>query len=345
MTEQRKQQQLAKLAVTTLAIIGFFIAGQMGVAAQEKPYFKVGDRVAVLYPGSQDVRYKGKVTAVERGGECYAIAIDGESTSATTFCTKYVPIVRLGKDDAPVFGNDKAAEPPRPPARKEPVREGNAEQTGTQDAEGFQPGDRVEVRVGNEWRKATIVANEVSENKSYVVRRDDDPLIERRMALSTVRALKDPASDDGGKKIAADAQRSVEFARSRCAGEPLINLRTKGRTASATLFSQVLRADNDRAASNSNHQQVTTIDSISVGASFRRGAITVYPVNVSLTTCEDAMAGWRLSVAKNYDYVCYVDPARGGEWTCGIYKSGINESIIVPKPEANKMTTGKPKKP
>jgi hypothetical protein len=82
---------------------------------------------------------------------------------------------------------------------------------------------------------------------------------------------------------------------------------------------------------------VAKIESIRAGSAFRRGAITYHPVNVDLTTCEDAMLGWRLSVSKNFDYVCYVDPARGGEWSCRIYKSGENESVIGPKPEKNRM--------
>jgi hypothetical protein len=336
MAKLTNTRRAAVLSLTAVAIIALILIGEIEVAAQDKQLFKTGDRVAVLYPGTQDVRYKGKVVSVERGGECYAIAVDGENTSPTTFCTRYAPIVRLGKNDEPVVNNKGAADNPAPRPEKG-TAEGGDKRTEDKKAGGFQPGDRVEVLVGNEWRKATVVANEVDKNKSYVVKRDDDPLRERRMALSTVRALQDPGGDDGGKKIAASAQQSVQRAIERCSGEPLVNLRTKGRSASAGLFSEVIRANSDRQASNSDHKKVTKIDKITVGSPFKRGAITFYPANVDLTTCEDGLFNWSMSVARNYDYVCYVNPARSGEWSCDIYRSTSPESVIVPKPEANRL--------
>jgi len=139
-----------------------------------------------------------------------------------------------------------------------------------------------------------------------------------------------------------------------CSGEPLVNLKTKGRAPSAALFREVIKAQRDVAPSKSSLKIITTIGSLKVGNGYRwREGIdlqllglpkTVYPVGVSFTTCEDSAYYWNIHESKNYSYSCYKDDA-SGEWTCSLTtgRGDSRESRQVKK-QAFYDFTGQPRK-
>ena len=90
-------------------------------------------------------------------------------------------------------------------------------------------------------------------------------------------------------------------------GEPLLNLRTKGRVASAALFREVIKAmfDKEPRGETRIHKVVTKIVNFEVGKPYRwrpgtdnqqlGESKTVYPVKTTFTTCDDGVFDWGIA--------------------------------------------------
>jgi hypothetical protein len=206
----------------------------------------------------------------------------------------------------------------------------------------FKAGNRVEGRIGSKWKQCTVVGHRAT--GGYTLRCDDKPLEESVFAASDVRAMQTP-DNDGGKRVAEEAKKTVAQAIAQCAGEPLLDLRTKGRAASAELFRNVIKAFFDREAQGGLHKHVTTFENLEVGKPYRwqpgtdgqrlGQAKTVYPVKASFVTCDDGPYDWGIAEYKDYNFSCYVDETRNGEWSCGVNESGTIKSRRIPKQSSN----------
>lgn len=164
----------------------------------------------------------------------------------------------------------------------------------------------------------------------------------------TTGANTPPTNGNAAKKTT-----EIEQIPTACSGEPLIDLDTKGRTASAALFGEVIKAQRDVAPSKYTLMTVTTIDSLDVGSPYkwRPGQDlqviglpkTVHPVKVTFTVCEDSSLYWNIHTSKNYAYSCYKDDA-SGQWTCSLTtgKGDSKESWQVKK-QAFYDFTGQPR--
>ena len=190
----------------------------------------------------------------------------------------------------------------------------------------------------------------------YVLRCDDRPLEENVFAASGVRAMQSPDAD-GGKRVAEEAKKTVDQAIAQCSGEPLLNLRTKGRVASAALFREVIKAmfDKEPRGETRIHKVVTKIVNFEVGKPYRwrpgtdnqqlGESKTVYPVKTTFTTCDDGVFDWGIAEYQNYNYTCYVSEASGREWSCALYGSGPLKSSLIPKQAQKDLVIGRPPKP
>ena len=363
MTKQLGLHQLVLLTLTVAAAIFFANANAV---AQGKA--KVGDRVII----SGYENEKGTIKEVGSGdrAECYFVQFDYQKKAGdkgSWVCTLGLPGRLLVLDAAggtPRDVNDPAgAEPevrddnPRPAQNNAERRDAPAPNPAQAPRGGFKVGDRVEQRTNaaSKWEdKCTVI--DIKPYGDHILRCDDKPLEEQVNSVYNLRLLRGP--DDGGKQAADAARRTLDQAAAQCSGEPLLNLRTKGRAASPALFREVIKALWDRAANQFGEgKTVTTITSLQVGAAYRwRPGIdfqslgtkpkTVYPVRTRLTYCADFGDEYRITERVTDEvYSCYVEEGFG-EWKCSIKDVGTNKSYKVRIPAHDGHNKGRqPKKP
>jgi hypothetical protein len=316
------------------------------------PVLSVGDHVE--YVGV----YKGVVTEIGTGSNagCYRVRSDNAGNpdyKGDMVCTLGQPgllylLDRSGKRimdiNAPQTNvkGDAAVDHPKAPAgaAKVPTVGGD-----------FHDGDRVEGLIGSTWYKCTVVG-ERRPTGGYVLRCDNRPLEESVFTPAYVRAMQ--GTDPDGKRIAAQAKSTIKDAAAQCSGEPLLNFSSRGRAASQSLFSDVIRSmfDKEGRGEKHLHKIVTHITSLEMGGAFRWASgvnsmlipsgTTAYPVKASFVTCDDGPFDWSEAQYQNYDYVCYVDRTRNGEWSCGVNVSGTIKSVNIPKQSQNDLFVGKP---
>ena len=203
--------------------------------------------------------------------------------------------------------------------------------------EDFKVGDRVEGNTGT-WHKCTVIEHDVQAH-GYTLRCDNRPLEVYSFDLWHIRAMQTPDTDGG--KAADEAKQTTEQAIAQCSGKPLVDVKTKGRAASAALFSDVIRSMFDREPQKGENKRVTKIESIEVGKSYwwRPGtdsqllgrAKTVYPVKVSFKTCNETSVDWTIGEYIKYDYSCRVDETTDGAWACALSGGGTIKSHLIPK--------------
>ena len=205
-----------------------------------------------------------------------------------------------------------------------PKEDKNAQQQPKSD--GFKAGDRVEGQFGLTWNKCTVVEHRLT--GGYTLRCDYKPTDELVYAASQVRAMQSPDAD-GGKGATEEARRTTQQAIAQCSGEPVLNLKTKGRAPSAALFSDILRLmfDQEPRGEEHIHKVVTKIESIQVGTPYRwrpgtdaqllGQAKTVYPVKVSFITCDDGAFDWHIAEYQKWNYSCRIDETANGEFCTG----------------------------
>jgi len=315
------------------------------------PMLKVGDHVE--YVGV----YKGVVTEIGTGANagCYRVRSDNAGNpeyKGDLVCTLGQPGVLFLLDR----NGQRVADVNAPtPITKQDV--GDIGTMGsTVDQRGvdgdFHAGDRVEGRIGSTWYKCTVVG-ERRPTGGYVLRCDNRPLEESVFAPAYVRAMQ--GADPDGKRIAAEARTTVSDAAAQCSGAPLLNFSSRGRAASQSLFGDVLRSmfDQEGRGEKHLHKVVTHVTSLQVGAAFRwvlgestmliPSGTVAYPVKASFVTCDDGPFDWSVAQYQNYDYVCYVDRTRNGEWSCGVNSSGTIKSMNIPKQAQNDLFVGKPR--
>jgi hypothetical protein len=335
----------ALVFVTTAILSSFLLFTRNENAAQETPVLKVGDHVEYV-----DV-YKGTVTEIGAGTDkgCYRIRSDNAghpSYKGDLACT----FGRIGV----LFLIDKNGKRLRDVNAPRAVHSVAADKEGetANAAKGdFADGDRVEGRSGSVWYKCTVVGAR-RQTGGYVLRCDNRPLEEAVFAASDVRQMQSP--DPDGKRIAADAKNTVAQADAQCSGQPLLNFHSRGRTASPDLFGQVIKStfDDEGRGDKHLHKVVTQISRIEVGAAFRFQATATtmgiptgtkaYPVKTDFVTCNDGPFDWSIAEYQNYEYVCYVDETRNGEWSCGVNVSGKITSRLIPKQAQNDLFVGRP---
>jgi hypothetical protein len=335
------------LMPATIAVLALTLGTQASVAAQGKP--RIGDHVEEVGV------YKGTITEIGTGSnkDCYRMRSDNAANPAYAgdFVCTFGQLNILFLLDANGRRVRDVNAPEGAPANRRPAAEDpdparqpnrNEEQNPTTDAQGgFHEGNRVEGQFGSQWSKCTVVEHRLS--GGYTLRCDNKPLEENIYAASQVRAMQSPDAD-GGRGAAQTAKRTTEQARAQCAGESLLDLKTKGRVASAALFGEVIRSMFDQSPKGQErmHKVVTKIESIQVGAPYRwrpgtdaqrlGEAKTVYPVKVSFVTCDDGQFDWRIAAYQEYNYSCRVDERANSEWTCTTYGLGTTRSTVVPKP-------------
>jgi hypothetical protein len=345
---------------TVIAILVLSLGTQTKVCAQGKP--KVGDHVELVGV------YKGTVTEIGTGSnqDCYRMRSDNAANpeyKGDFVCTfRQLNVLFLldasGKRVRDVNAPRVQADTKNPVEDNDPEKQpnGNENRNPPVDGEqvGFKEGDRVEGQFGSKWHKCTVVEHRLT--GGYTLRCDNKPLEENVYAASQVRAMQSPDAD-GGKGAAETAKRTTEQAMAQCSGEPLLDLKTKGRAASAAVFSEVIRSMFDQAPKGEEriHKVVTKIESIQVGAPYlwrpgtdaqRLGqAKTVYPVKVSFKTCDDGQFDWRIADYQKYNYSCRVDETANGEWSCTPYGLGTTKSAEIPKQAGNDINTGERQKP
>jgi hypothetical protein len=354
-----KWQSIMLFAAIAALVLSF--GAQTKATAQGK--LRVGDHVEE--PGV----YKGTVTEIGTGNNknCYRMRSDNAANpeyQGDLVCTFGLPNILFLLDANGKRVRDVNAPEGVQATTNQPVGEtdaekqphGNGKQNPTADAEqgGFKEGARVEGQFGSKWNKCTVVEHRLT--GGYTLRCDNKPLEESVYAASQVRAMQSPDAD-GGKGAAETVRRTTEQAIAQCSGEPLLDLKTKGRAASATLFGEVIRSMFDQEAKGEEriHKVVTKIESIQVGAPYRwrpgtdaqqlGQAKTVYPVKVSFITCDDGQFDWRTAEYQRYNYSCRVDETANGEWSCTTYGLGTTKSKVIPKQAGNDINTGGRQKP
>jgi hypothetical protein len=361
-----RQLSRHQLAVPTLVVAAAVFFAGAGVAAQGTA--KVGDRVII----SGYENEKGTIKEIGSGDRagCYFVQWDYQKKAGDKggwVCT-YGQVGRLLVLDAaggpPRDVNDTAGTKPEVRGDNPLPAQNNAEgrnaptpNPAQAPREGFKAGDRVEQRTNaaSKWEdKCTVVV--VKPNGDHVLRCDDKPLEEQINSVYNLRLLQGP--DDGGKQAADAARRTLDQAAAQCSGEPLLNLRTKGRAASRALFMEVIKALYDKAPNQFGEgKTVTTITSLQVGASYRwRPGLdwqllgtkpkTVFPVKVRLSYCADFETEYRITERVTDEvYSCYVDDGFG-EWKCSIKDVGTNKTYTVRVPAHNDLNTGRrPRRP
>lgn len=151
-----------------------------------------------------------------------------------------------------------------------------------------------------------------------------------------------PKTDDKSQQTAA--------APAQCGGALLLKPKTKGRTASAALFKDVIKSLWDKEADPGKYgRRVATITSLTVGAAYQWRPLvdfqslgtkpkTVYPVQAKYVTCTEGLLEWKLMESTSEEiYSCYIEE-EFGEWTCAIRKAGAFKNSYVDKPEKKKIT-------
>jgi hypothetical protein len=131
----------------------------------------------------------------------------------------------------------------------------------------------------------------------------------------------------------------------QCGGELLLKPKTKGRAASAALFKEVIKSlwDKENDPGKDNGRRVTTVTSLTVGASYRwRPNIdfqslgtkpkTVYPVKVKYTMCTEGLLGWTVQESTSEElYSCFIGE-EFGDWQCAIKTAGTFKRRLINKP-------------
>jgi hypothetical protein len=344
-------QRVLIVAAFAIGIVVFSLTTRQW-GAHLDPILNVGDHVE--YVGV----YKGVVTEIGTGSNagCYRIRSDNAGNpdyKGDLVCTLAQPgllylLDRSGKRvmdvNAPTPNVKREAVADIPPAQT-----ANAKKTALNGD--FRDGDRVEGLVGSTWYECTVVG-ERRATGGYVLRCDNRPLEESVFTPAYVRAMQ--GADPDGQRIAAEAKNTVKNAAEQCSGEPLLNFSSRGRAASQGLFSDVIRSmfDKEGRGEKHLHKVVTHITGLQVGAAFRwvlgatsmliPSGTTAYPVKATFATCDDGPFDWSVAQYQNYDYVCYVDRTRNGEWSCGVNSSGTIKSVNIPKQAQNDLFVGKP---
>lgn len=260
--------------------------------------WKVGDHVENVGV------YKGVVTEIGAGSYkgCYRVRSDNAGNpeyKGDFVCTLGQPGIPFLLDangrrvrDVNAPGSAQAdAKRPAEDVDVKAQRAADGRQNAPDDTQGgFKAGDRVEGQIGSKWKRCTVVEHRAT--GGYTLRCDDRPLEEIIFAASQVRAMQSPDAD-GGRQVAQDAKQTVDQAMAQCSGEPLLNLRTKGRAASDALFREVIRSmfDKEPRGEERIHKVVTKIVKFEVGKpySWRPGtdnqrlgqAKMVYPVKTT----------------------------------------------------------------
>lgn len=359
MNNKKYPRRVSSIGFVVAAVIAsFFFCTRIENAAQDAPSIKVGDHVEYV-----DV-YKGTIMEIGTGSDkgCYRIRSDNAgnpSYKGDLVCTfgrigilyllekngKRIRDVNLPNDIQPIT-EDKGGENGNQIARNPATAQDHEAKKGD-----FGDGDRVEGRSGSVWSKCTVVGGR-RQTGGYVLRCDNRPLEEAVFAASDVRGMQSP--DPDGKRIAEAGKTIVKEAMEQCSGQPLLNFISRGRAASSGLFGQVLKSmfDDEGRGEKHLHKVVTQVTHIEVGSAFRfqAGATTMgiptgttaYPVKTTFVTCNDGPFDWSISEYQNYEYVCYVDKTRNGEWSCGVNVSGKIKSHLVPKQAQNDLFVGRP---
>lgn len=128
-----------------------------------------------------------------------------------------------------------------------------------------------------------------------------------------------------------------------CAGEPLLELETVGKSPSETLFRDVLRQRSDKPADQFGEgRRVTTITRLTMGRPYTwRPGIdlqdlgtsdkTVYPILFRYSTCESFRTELRfVDAISDEEAVCYVEDGYG-RWTCATRRSADVRHRATPR--------------